>query len=264
MPASRTLITDNELFSCTQDDSILVLRQKRHIHSITDNIDDIFSFYQYLDQILTSRTYKGLLMLSARNPQAWRDHKNFWCNVLNSKRRSPHLDRYINIVNTLFLTLSKLGALTVYAGSGSVSLFHLNLALTADYRLVAADTVFENLDAGLGVVTKGSGYYLPRLLGVRKAAEVLQWRSFTAEEALEMGLVDRVVDTERLEEAALAFLRDSLGRTATTLLAVRKLLKCDLAELQRTLELEDRLIKERFDSEDFRQAFQTQCREMPE
>jgi hypothetical protein len=43
------------------------------------------------------------------------------------------------------------------------------------------------------------------------------------------------------------------------LLGIRKLFKCDPKELQRSLELEDQLIKERLKSPDFRKTFDEYC-----
>ena len=138
-------------------------------------------------------------------------------------------------------------------------MFHLNLSLAYDYRIVADDTVFENPSADIGMITKGSGYFLPRLLGVRKATEVLQWKTFCAEDALDLGLIDRIVPVSKLEEETMQFVAANLEASVSTLLGIRKLFKCDPKELQRSLELEDRLIKERLKSPDFRKTFGEYC-----
>ena len=52
----------------------------------------------------------------------------------------------------------------------------------------------------------GGCYFLPRILGMAKALELL-WtsRTISADEALAMGYVSRVVETERLMEEAMSF-----------------------------------------------------------
>ena len=121
----------------------------------------------------------------------------------------------MNEVNKLILTLSTLNRMTIFAGQGTVSLFYLNIGLAYDYRIVAEGTVFENLNLDIGLVTKGSGYLLPRLLGIRKATEVLERKSFSAEEALKLGLVDLIVPVSRLEEETMKFV---LGKGRLTYL----------------------------------------------
>ena len=123
-----------------------------------------------------------------------------------------------------------------------------------DYRIVAEDTVFENLNADIGLITKGSGYFLPRLLGIRKATEVLQWKSFSAEDALQLGLVDRIVPVSKLEEETMqACWR--LGRSSLTLLASASCSSATPKNSSVALNLEDDLIKERLNSAEFRKTF---------
>jgi len=155
--------------------------------------------------------------------------------------------------------VATLNGVIVYAGRGNVSLFHLNLGLAYDFRIVSDDTAFVNPNVDIGLITKGSGYFMPRMLGVRKAAEVLQWKSFSPEDALQLGLVDRIVPAAKLEEETMRFVAANLEGSTATLLGIRKLLKCDLKELERSLQMEDQLIKERLESQDFRQTFSSYC-----
>ena len=96
---------------------------------------------------------------------------------------------------------------------------------------------------------------MPRLLGIRKATEVLLLKSFSAEDALQLGLVDLIVPVSRLEEETMRFVSENQALLSSTLSDIRKLFKCDLKDLERSLELEDDLIKECLKSEEFRQTF---------
>ncbi|WP_243311753.1 enoyl-CoA hydratase-related protein [Fundidesulfovibrio agrisoli] len=259
MKTHARLTTDNELFTSTLENGVLVVRKKRHMLHVAKDIATVFSFYEYLESMLASRAFKALVVFGHPDESGQLAHGKFLCKALSASREKA-MDMLINVVNKFMLTLSSLNCITVYAGRGTMSLFNLNLGLAYDYRLVADDTLIENPNAALGMVTKGSGYFMPRLLGVRKATEVLQWKSFSAEEALQLGLIDRIVPAARLERETMEFVAQNLAGSPSNLLAIRKLLKCDLQELERSLQLEDHLIKERLESPEFRQAFAEHCR----
>ena len=258
MKSRETLIADNDLFSSNFDEDILIIKRKQTIFQVTDDIKKIFSFYEYLDSMLSSKKFKAVVIFDVPRKKGSIEFGRFLCKVLSSSNDSKFIDRFLNVFNRMTIVLSTVDAITVYAGQGPIPLFRLNLGLAYDYRIVANDTVFENPNIEIGMIAKGSGYFMPRLLGVKKATEVLQWKSFSAEDALHLGLVDRIVPEEKLEGETIQFVKTNI-EPISTLLGVRKLLKCDQQELKRSLELEDRLIKERLGSPDFRQIFEAHC-----
>ena len=77
----------------------------------------------------------------------------------------------------------------VTAGAG------LGLAAACDLAIAADNAVFTSAYTLIGLTPDGSAtYYLPRLVGRRRAMELfLTNRSLTAQEALEWGLINRVV-----------------------------------------------------------------------
>ena len=259
MTAQKSLTTDNDLLSSSVENDVLVIRQKQHIKTLTRDVQAMYSFYEYLESILSSKSYRAMVMFAVPDKDEYIEYSMFLCKALSAKKNNLLVDRLANAVNYFIRTLSKINAITVYAGRGTVSMFHLNLSLAYDYRIVTDDTVFENPSADIGMITKGSGYFLPRLLGVRKATEVLQWKTFGPEDALDLGLIDRIVPVSKLEEETMRFVAANLEASASTLLAIRKLFKCDPEELQRSLELEDRLTKERLKSPEFRKTFSEHC-----
>jgi enoyl-CoA hydratase/carnithine racemase len=83
----------------------------------------------------------------------------------------------------------------------------LELALACDLRLAADNARVGQPETLLGVMPgAGATQRLPRLIGPARAKELI-WsgRQVKADEALAMGLVDRVVPAAELEDAALAW-----------------------------------------------------------
>lgn len=80
------------------------------------------------------------------------------------------------------------------------------LALCADIRLASSKAKFGQPETGLGI-TPGFGgtQRLPRTVGVSKAMElILTAKMIKADEALAIGLVDRVCEPEQLMDEAIA------------------------------------------------------------
>ncbi len=259
MTIQTGLTSVDDLLSASLENEVLVVRQKQHIKTLTPDVEAIFSFYNYIETILSGKSFKAMVMFARPDEGEYLEYSRFLYKALSAEDGNNLIARLLNIVNFYIRKLSTFNALTVFAGRGTISMFHLNLSLAYDYRIVADDTVFENPGADLGLITKGSGYFLPRLIGVRKATEVLQWKTFGADDALDLGLVDQIVPVSKLEEETMQFVAAHLNASASIFFDIRKLLKCDAKELERSLELEDRLIHERLNSPDFRKAFGEYC-----
>lgn len=86
---------------------------------------------------------------------------------------------------------------------GAVAGFGVSLAASCDLAVAAADTRFTLAYCHLGTSPDGgSTYMLPRVVGFKKAMELaLLGDRFDAEEALAMGLVNKVVPAAELESA---------------------------------------------------------------
>jgi enoyl-CoA hydratase/carnithine racemase len=96
-------------------------------------------------------------------------------------------------------------------GIGTTMLMHCDL-VTAN-----SDTKFSMPFVSLGLVAEGgSSYLFPRLVGHAKAAEIfLTGRTFSAEEALQMGLINSISDDEL--SAAMAFAQNAVINTKALL-----------------------------------------------
>ncbi len=121
----------------------------------------------------------------------------------------------------------------------------LSLALAADVRIAAQDARLNAayLRVGLGGCDMGAGYFLPRIVGLSIASELLMTGKFiSADRALATGLVSMVVGNDQLLEAGLAMAGDMLLASPMGLRMTKETLHLamDAPSLEAALTLEDR------------------------
>jgi enoyl-CoA hydratase/carnithine racemase len=100
----------------------------------------------------------------------------------------------------------------------------LELALACDLRVAANDARLGQPEVALGILPGAGGTQrLPRLVGAARAKDLI-WtgRPIGAEEALAIGLVDRVVAPDRVMDEAVAWARD-LARGPRRAIALAKI-----------------------------------------
>lgn len=103
------------------------------------------------------------------------------------------------------------------------------LHIVCDLTIAADNARFGQVGPKMGSFDGGLGCsYLSRIVGQKKAREI--WflcRQYTAQEALEMGLVNCVVPLERLEEETLSWCREMLERSPLALRCVKAACNAD-------------------------------------
>jgi dihydroxynaphthoic acid synthetase len=107
------------------------------------------------------------------------------------------------------------------------------LALWCDLVIAADDAVFGQTGARVGACpTVGATQYIPRLIGERLAREMIfLCRTFTAEEAVRIGLINRVVPKAQLRAATEEWCESIKSFSGQTLRATKKSLNFESDEL---------------------------------
>jgi 2-(1,2-epoxy-1,2-dihydrophenyl)acetyl-CoA isomerase len=139
----------------------------------------------------------------------------------------------LRLVNFPKPTLAMVDGFAVGAG--------FNLALACDLIVASDRARFGQLFSKIGLVPDGGGtYFLPRLVGPAKAKELVFTADIIdAEEALRLGLVNRVVPTGDLRQATLALAgRIAEGPPKVLALAKHLLNRSANVDLPGALELE--------------------------
>jgi enoyl-CoA hydratase len=106
----------------------------------------------------------------------------------------------------LVVRLRRIPQPLIAAVNGAAAGGGLSIALACDLRIAAPEAKFNCAFTriGLGGGEMGTSYFLPKLLGPALAAELMYTgRMVYAPEALEIGLVSRLVERDQLLDAAL-------------------------------------------------------------
>jgi enoyl-CoA hydratase len=129
------------------------------------------------------------------------------------------------------------------------------LALACDLRIASDRARFGQPEILLGIIPGGGGTQrLPRLVGPSRAKEiVLSGRQVDAEEALRIGLADRVVPADQVQEAAIEWAASfAAGPVVAQGLAKRAIDRGLDVSLGSGLELEQELFTQVFATDDAR------------
>jgi len=127
--------------------------------------------------------------------------------MAEGKLRSWDMKRFVwDGVHRIALTLEDLDKPVIAAVNGAAMGAGLDMALMCDMRVCSDRARLAESYVNMGVVPgDGGAWYLPRLIGTARALELLlTGEVLTAQQALELGLVNRVAPHEELMDQALA------------------------------------------------------------
>jgi enoyl-CoA hydratase / 3-hydroxyacyl-CoA dehydrogenase len=160
----------------------------------------------------------------------------------------------VNGAHALFKELGSEGIVTIAAVNGLAFGGGCELAMACDVRIAARSAIFGQPEIKLGIIPGfGGTQRLPRLVGENKALEMnLVGDPILADEAFELGLVNRLVDDHELLDTALQWAR-KLGAQAP--LAVAQIKRVSAAgDLDEGVEAEKQAFAAVFTSADSKEG----------
>jgi enoyl-CoA hydratase/carnithine racemase len=118
--------------------------------------------------------------------------------------------RFIFTIRNLFTSVEQVRMPVIAAINGFAFGGGTELAMACDLRIASSNVVLGLTDTSLAFIPGGGGTQrLPRLIGVAKAKELIfTARRIDAKTALEIGLVNKVVEPDRLMSAAMELARE--------------------------------------------------------
>ena len=144
-----------------------------------------------------------------------------WMNDRSAAEHTRDAER----IARLFRTLYELPKPTIAVVHGAAIAGGTGLATMCDFTLAASGAKFGYTEVRIGFVPAVVSAFLVLQIGEKQARDLLLTaRLFTSEEALRLGLVNEVVEAERLEARTLELVGVLKGNSPEALAATKRLL----------------------------------------
>lgn len=165
--------------------------------------------------------------------------------------------RHMDGVSRMIAALAELPIPVIAAVNGAAVGAGMNIALACDMIIAAENAKFSEIFTNIGLVPDlGGTFFLPRLIGMQKAKELIfTAKTLLAQEAYELGFVNQVVAKEALLDTALAMAeRFANGPTNAYALAKKMVNKSFEMDLKTALDYEGMMQSISGSSEDFKEG----------
>ncbi len=150
--------------------------------------------------------------------------------ALAPQERQPRFEESIAAVHASILTLKGMNKPVIAAVHGAVAGFGLSLMLAADLVLAAENAYFTLAYCHIALSPDGGATWsLPRMVGLKQAMEIaLLGERFDAPKARELGLINRVVPLDQLQDETLKLAQRLAAGPAEALARTKALLNRSL------------------------------------
>jgi 2-(1,2-epoxy-1,2-dihydrophenyl)acetyl-CoA isomerase len=176
--------------------------------------------------------------------------------LLRDARKRKATDEVEELVlagKEIAVAIATMPKIVIAAVNGPAAGGGMNLALAADIRIASDQARFAESFAQIGLFPDfGGTYFLPRIVGPARAAELFYTaQMLSAEDALRLGIVTRVVSTEQFEAETKKLAESIASGAGLAQRDVKHKMSSDLRkELEAALDEEIRLQRHCFESQD--------------
>ena len=187
-----------------------------------------------------------------------------FCSGLDLKARAADEDgggspdlRLFDLHNTPPLVLHRMDKPVICALNGAAAGYGMDMALGCDIRIASDQAKLGAVFVRRGVLPESGGtWYLPRLVGWAKAAEIaFMGDVLDAQRSLELGLVNRVVPHDQLMDEVAAVAARIASNAPYSVQATKRMMRLGMDETFETAVDHTYLqLRPMFGSEDFREG----------
>jgi enoyl-CoA hydratase/carnithine racemase len=232
---------DHDVFSAKRMENIIIFRFKGNLLLRATDLKAMFAILNYLNLVSENNSIKVLVIFGSPQETSFKEIVQFHRRVLETGLDEGSIRRMYNAIDQFILKIVGLNKIVIHADTRKSISLSLNVSFACDYRIVSENTVFKNFHLDLGLAPKGgSAFFLTKMIGLGRAYKaLLSEEEITAQEALRLGMVDKVVALSNLEEVVIKTAQHFAQKPAGSLSGVKRLLNYSMRDLKDCLEFEN-------------------------
>ncbi|MBN3034286.1 MAG: enoyl-CoA hydratase/isomerase family protein [Bacteroidales bacterium] len=201
-----------------QDELAIITFKARMFEFITD-ISESNRLLRFMDELSYNSMTKALLLFNEQDSFSPEQYDLYLSGIMDQNAvrddcQPPYFSeknarfRMINILNTFIRHMVRLHVPVIAALRSKVVTPFVGAALAADLRYATADTVFCMAHNRYGLHPSGGlPFFLSSYLHHSKAIEIQMTEEITAEEALQLGLINEILPAENFREMVMQRVR---------------------------------------------------------
>ena len=222
---------------------LLTLNRPETINAVDQAM--LEALHRLFDDLQESGTVRVVILAGA-------GEKGF-CSGMDIKESAPKLFEascgqiyhYQSMASALIAKMRRIPQPIIAAIDGVAAGAGFSFVLAADVRIITPRTRFNAayINLGLGGADLASSYFLPRLIGAGRAHEFLLTGDFmSAQEAMALGLVSRMVEKAELMDTAYEMARKMASKDPLGLRMTKEAinLNIDAGSLEQAMHIENR------------------------
>ncbi len=250
---------------------ILTLNRPEKLNAISFQMEE--ELHSILDQLIVNLNCRVIILKGAgRAFCAGTDLQEGL--ILNSKKIQENYKKYYFLdvtepikkkiyyqwrISQIILKMRKISQPIIALIQGPAAGGGFSFILAADIRIASEEAQFINSSINIGLTGAdiGASYFLPRLIGMSTAAEILYTgRTVNGKEAKEIGLINRLVEKDKLLDAAMELAEELLKKSPIGLRMTKKAinLSLDSPSLDTIIQFENSSQVITFSSKDMNEA----------
>jgi 2-(1,2-epoxy-1,2-dihydrophenyl)acetyl-CoA isomerase len=232
--------------------AVMILNRPAQYNVI--NIELSTDFRQALMECWEDEAIRAIILTGSGNAFCAGGDLKFLTAEREAGRAVSSFERLLPIFHGAIIAMREMPKPVIAALNGVVAGGGLGLALACDFRIASPKVSFHTAFLAIGASPdSSSSFFLPRFIGIGRATELfLRNTPVTAEEALNLGIVNAVVSPEKVMDEAITLATELAQGPTAAFGRTKQLLNQSLgSSLQDHLHNEARLITISGSSHDF-------------
>lgn len=248
------IIASNDFYEISIMDELSILEIKDKVFDLITDIHLSGKLVDFLNGIDHNPDIKALILYNGPFSLNEEQYNKFITRILDLDKTREGVQapcfkeknarfREINVLSTLIRSLAKLQTL-VFAGlNGTVVTPFIGSSMVADFRYASDDAVLSMIHNRYGLHPSGGlPFFLSNMLSHSKAMEVQMRDRIDAQEALELGLVSKILPKEDFKESLIIEARKYTKLNYCTIRDTKRLTNYSRQTLNKYFEFEASLL----------------------